>query len=213
MTTYTVEKTFQWRGCITEKVCSVMRMFGLDADRLRDSGVTHKCRVNLSPGQVCYITGASGAGKSVILRQLYEQAPAEDKLRLDDIPLEADKTVVDCIEGEVFDSLGLLSKAGLSDVFCVLNQPVNLSDGQQYRYQLARAFASGKKMIFADEFCSNLDRVTAAVIAYKVRQFASRTGTTFILAGSHDDMLCDLGPDVIVIKHLAGKTEVIYSKK
>jgi len=70
----------------------------------------------------------------------------------------------------------------------------------------------GKKFVFADEFCSNLDRVTAAVISYNVHKFAKRTGVTVILAASHEDILVDLGPDVLVIKELSGPARVVYKR-
>ncbi|MFB0553503.1 MAG: hypothetical protein ACETWQ_09335, partial [Phycisphaerae bacterium] len=90
--------------------------------------------------------------------------------------------------------------------------PCNLSEGQKYRFRLAMALAARKKFIFADEFCSELDRITAAVISCNVHKFAKRTGTIFILASSHDDILLDLSPDVLVVKELSGPTEVIYKQ-
>ena len=210
MQTYTVEKTFPWQGKLTDKVTSVMKMFGLNLDRLKTQTPVHKCSIRLKRGDICYITGASGSGKSVMLRELYKSCPAGKRLWLDDIELEKDKSLVDCIQGNFFTALRTLSKAGLSDVFCVLNQPHKLSEGQKYRYRLARALASDARMIFADEFCSNLDRITAAVISHNIHDIARKTGKTFILASSHDDLLIDLVPDVVVIKYLAGRTEVIY---
>ena len=103
-----------------------------------------------------------------------------------------------------------IANAGLNDAFVVLNEPARLSEGQKYRYRLARAIGSGKKIIFADEFCSGLDRITAAVVSHNIRKIAAREGITFVLAGSYDDLLCDLRPDVIVMKYLTGATEVIY---
>ena len=189
-----------------------MKMFGVNLERLK-APVSHKCNVSIKPGEVCYITGPSGAGKTVLLDLLYEATPADDRLRLKEIQLESDKTLIDCIEGDFFSALRVLSRAGLSDVFCVLNQPSRLSEGQQYRYRLARALVSDKKFIFADEFCSNLDRITAAVIAHNIRKMAGGTGKTFILASSHDDLLCDLLPDIVIIKHLTGNTEIIYRNR
>ena len=110
------------------------------------------------------------------------------------------------------EAISLLSYAGLSDVFCMLNAPANLSEGQKYRFRLACALASGKKFIFADEFCSNLDRITAGVIAYNVRRFAKRNNVTFFLASSHEDILADLQPDVLVVKNFTGEAEVTYKK-
>jgi ABC-type ATPase with predicted acetyltransferase domain len=105
-----------------------------------------------------------------------------------------------------------LSAAGLNDVLCILNQPANLSDGQKWRFRLAMALAAKKKYIFADEFCSTLDRITAAVIAYNVKKYATANGAVFILASSHDDLLLDLQPDVIVFKELSGEAKVIYKE-
>ena len=70
-----------------------------------------------------------------------------------------------------------------------MNWPGNLSEGEKYRFRLAMALASGKKFIFADEFCSNLDRITAAVICYNIQRYAKRHMMTFVLASSHEDIL------------------------
>lgn len=187
-----------------------MRMFGLTADRLTKTGVTVDCRLEINDGNIVYITGPSGAGKSILLGELEKSVPASDKVNLNEIKLPDDKSVIDCIDGDFLQALKLLSIAGLNDVFCVLNQPANLSDGQKYRFRLAMALASEKRFIFADEFCSNLDRITAAAISYNIQRHAKRTGVTFILAGSHEDMLADLAPDVLVAKELSGPTQVIY---
>jgi ABC-type ATPase with predicted acetyltransferase domain len=122
----------------------------------------------------------------------------------------AEKTLIDYVDGDFVTSLRILSTAGLGDVFCILSRPANLSDGQKYRFRLAMALATGKKFVFADEFCSNLDRITAAVISYNVHKFAKRNGVTFILASSHKDILLDLAPDVLIVKELCGPTQVIY---
>lgn len=223
---------FDWKLPLTGKVSDVMRAFGITVQRLKSNAILHNCTINLSPGQICYITGPSGSGKSVILREFYNHCENENKLNIDDIPLANDKTCVDAIEKITnnqdtnykritnnqransntgfLEILRTLSYAGLTDVFCVLNSPANLSEGQKYRYRIAKAIASDKQFIFADEFCSQLDRVTAAVISHNLRKFATKTGKTFILASAHDDLLADLRPEVIVIKHLAGEAEVVY---
>jgi len=213
MPTYSVSKTFSWKGRISNKDTAVMRMFGLTADRLTETGVTVDCQLKINEGDVVYITGPSGAGKSLLLGELEKSVPASDKVNLNEIKLPDDKSVIDCIDGDFLQALKLLSITGLNDVFCVLNQPANLSDGQKYRFRLAMALASEKKFIFADEFCSELDRITAAVISYNIHKYAKRTGVIFILASSHEDILLDLAPDVLVAKELSGPTQVIYKQK
>jgi len=210
MPTYSVCKSFQWRGRVSDKVARVCRMFGLTVEVLGERIVTHECRVEINDGDIVYITGPSGAGKSVLLRELQNAVPAEERIDLGEVELPGDRTLIDCIEGGVLGGLRTLSIAGLNDVFCILNQPANLSKGQKYRFRLAMALAARKKFIFADEFCSELDRVTAAVVSYNIHRFAKRTGTAFVLASSHDDILLDLAPDVVVVKELSGPAQVIY---
>jgi len=213
MPTYNVSKSFRWKGKLTDKVVQVCRMFGLTADRLTRRCIINNCRLEINDGDIVYITGPSGAGKSVLLKELERAIPASDRVNLARIRLTKDRTLIDCIDADLLTSLRMLSTAGLNDVFCILNQPANLSEGQKYRFRLAMAMAAERKFIFADEFCSELDRITAAVISYNIHKFAKRTGTTFILASSHDDMLLDLAPDVLVVKELSEKAQVIYKKK
>ena len=213
MPTYGVSKSFNWQGKITEKVALVCRMFGLTVDGLTKRRLNHSCQLEINDGNIVFITGPSGAGKSVLLGELEKSIPAWDRMNLTRIKLPSDKTLIDCIDGDLLRSLRMLSIAGLNDCFCILNQPCNLSEGQKYRFRLAMVLAARKKFIFADEFCSELDRITAAVISYNVHKFAKRTGTIFILASSHDDILLDLSPDVLVVKELSGPTQVIYKQE
>jgi ABC-type ATPase with predicted acetyltransferase domain len=210
MAIYTVEKCFPWQGPLSDKATRVCRMFGVTIDRLTDQAPTHTCRVEIRPGDIVYLTGPSGAGKSVLLRELERCVPASDAVRLACIGLPQDRTVVDCFDGDVVTSLQTLSAVGLSDVFSMLNRPCWLSDGQKYRFRLARALAAGKPFVFADEFCSELDQITAATVAFNVHRLAKHAGTTLVLASSRDDILMDLAPDVIVVKDFSGPAQVIY---
>jgi ABC-type ATPase with predicted acetyltransferase domain len=54
-----------------------------------------------------------------------------------------------------------------------------------------------------------LDRITASTVAFNIHKFARQTATTFVLASSHEDILVDLAPDVLVIKNASGPAEII----
>jgi ABC-type ATPase with predicted acetyltransferase domain len=248
MLKFDIARQFEGDLNITQRVSTVMQMFGVNKDRLSQINRLHKCEVEVQDGSIVYITGPSGAGKSVLLREIQNQIPPDERIAIDEIKLPTDKAVIDCIglaakvaekkynkksisavsacsavSLTTIEAMRLLGYAGLSDVFYMLTAPANLSEGQKYRFRLACCLASclgstpsrdgsGKKIIFADEFCSNLDRITAGVIAYNVRRFAKRAGVTFFLASSHEDILADLQPDVLVVKHFTGAAEVNYKE-
>jgi len=188
-------------------------MFGLTIDRLANRAPAHRCRVEIQPGDIVYVTGPSGAGKSVLLRELEQCVPVSEAVNLAGVDLPEDRTVVDCFDGDVIGCLRVLAAVGLSDVFSMLNRPCRLSDGQKYRFRLARALATGKPVVFADEFAVGLDRVTAATVAFNVQRFARRNGTTLLLSSSRDDILMDLAPDVLIMKDFFGPAEVIYKEQ
>jgi ABC-type ATPase with predicted acetyltransferase domain len=200
---------------MSDRVSTIMRMFGVSTDRLNEHRRTHTCAVEVEDGDIVYITGPSGAGKSVLLQEMQKGVPADERISIEQTELPADKAAIDCIHAglSTIESLSLLGYAGLSDVFCMLTPPADLSEGQKYRFRLAAALATGRRYIFADEFCSNLDRITAAVIAYNVRRFAKRNRVTFFLASSHEDILADLQPDVLIVKHFTGPAEVTYPSR
>ena len=205
-----VEKSFCWEGDLSGKVRSVMRMFGLDRVRLRESEVTHRLSVFIDDGDICFVTGPSGSGKSVLLGEMVGQFDAGEAVCLDDIELDRSAALVDCLSGSIGESLRLLGKVGLGEARCAILRPGDLSEGQRWRYRLAKAFDSGCRVIFADEFCSNLDRLTAAVVAFNAARFARENGLTLIVGSSNEDVMAEMLPDVIVIKQLQGEAEVIY---
>ena len=210
MTAFSLKKTFSWDGIATERVTSMCRMFGLTIDRLKDKKKVHSCKLDIQPGDIICLTGPSGSGKSVLLHELENAIEPEERINISEIELPSDKTIIDCFDMSLLETLRILSTAGLCDCFCILNQPANLSDGEKFRFRMAMAMAQKKKYVFADEFGSELDRITACSISYKLRDFANKSGMIFILASSHRDILADLLPDILITRESSGAAYVTY---
>jgi len=183
-------------------------MFGLGTDQDKTIQVLQRQEITIEAGEVVYLTGASGAGKSVMLEELRKHFP--ESIDLNTYELSEGIPIVDCFADGLDESFLWLGMAGLSDAYVLLRTAEQLSDGQRYRLRLALAMADKPKTIFIDEFCAALDRVTAAVIAHNVRRYADQYGTTFVVATSHDDLLEDLQPDVVAVKHLGSSWDVLY---
>ncbi len=205
----------------TAHVMEVAAMFGLGIDRDRHIQLIPETELRLSPGQIVFITGSSGGGKTTLLRLIREQIERDDAahaLSFDTLPAIPDRPLVDCFPNRTLsETLRLLSLAGLNDAFVMLRKPSQLSDGQRYRLKLAQAMAMAEtdvlpqlnKVVLADEFCATLDRVTANVLARNVRKWVDKTKVSFIAATTHDDLLESLDPDVLIEKHLGERLDLL----
>ncbi len=160
--------------------------------------------LDLQPGDVVLFLGPSGSGKSSLLRAVGDALQAQDAqaMPLPDLPL------VDALQGDLPTNLERLSMCGLSEARLMLRTPAELSDGQRARFRLAVALDARPSWVMADEFAALLDRPLAKVLAFNVRKLATRTGTGFLLATTHDDLLDDLNPNVIVRCHGEGQIDI-----
>ena len=89
-----------------------------------------------------------------------------------------------------------------------MRKPSELSDGQRYRFRIAKLLESGCKVWVADEFGAVLDRTTAKVVAFNVRKFAKKCGATVIVATTHKDLLNELAPTLYVDKRFKEKIDI-----
>ena len=213
MYTLNVQTEIDFHPPTTPRATELIRMFGLRTERIGEQRLRHRCRLSLRPGDIVYITGASGAGKTVLFNALYEQIDPNDRLRLENIALHDDRPAIDCIDQPIFASTETFTKAGMGDIFNMLQTPAHLSAGQQHRFRLAAALAHPATFLFADEFTSSLDRITAAAIAHHLRKLAGRSKKIFVLTSCHEDVLPDLLPDILIVKSLRGKTKTLCKDK
>jgi ABC-type ATPase with predicted acetyltransferase domain len=170
--------------------------------------------LEVNPGDVVYITGQSGSGKSLLLRDLERQMGERGMsvMNLDNVVLQPDLPLIDQIGKNTNDALRLLSIAGLNDAYLFIRKPGELSDGQRYRFRLAKAIESEADVWVADEFMAVLDRTAAKVIAYSIQKTARKLGTTVIVATTHTDMVKDLSPNLYIDKRYREKLEVEIMK-
>ena len=230
-----IEKSVTTAAKTSDHVLQVACMFGLGIDQEREEVIVPPTEVPVPSGEIVFITGASGSGKSTILKLIHDDLlndPSINVINFNNLGNEHSENKEHCIidgfgDAELSDVLRWLSIAGLNDAFVMLRKPCELSDGQRYRLQLAKAIGEAEyikrkgkmTVVIADEFGATLDRVTAKVISKNLQRWVKNTrkqnlendackGVCVIVATTHDDLMEALEPSVLIDKELGGKINV-----
>ena len=200
---------YETGGVVSSRTVGVGEAFGLGVDEAQRFVLFDDVELRVGVGDVVYVTGDSGSGKSVLLRAFLGDLGGE-AVDMAGVCVDVDRPVIDCVGGSFGEGLELLSKAGLNDAFLFVRRFRELSDGQKYRFRIAKLMESGKRWWVADEFCSLLDRDTAKVVAFNLQKVARQLGKAVIVATSHGDLFEDLSPSVYVHKRFGKEISVRY---
>ena len=206
---YVYDISFKTRSVLSERTVKVAEAFGIGVDEEKEHVIYKGFDLKLAEGDVVYITGDSGSGKSALLRALAEDL--EDRaIDMSMADVDPEKPLIETIGKTFQEALSLLSRVGLNDAFLFLRRYPELSDGQKYRYRIAKMIDSGKKFWLCDEFCSTLDRTTAKIVAFNMQKLARRSGATLIVATTHTDLEEDLNPSILIRKGWGEEISVEY---
>lgn len=207
-----VNLTFTSRVRRNKLTHSIQQAFGISPDSIESVVVRH-LTLEIQPGEIILVIGPSGSGKTTLINFLaaglagwkdgevkghvswpINYKPGTFK------PTKSQKALVELMHGgDVSFALHLMGLVGLSDAFIYLKRFNELSRGQQYRAMLAMMIAGNYNVWLIDEFCANLDRVTANVVSDKLQRLARSLGATVVVAAPHcDAFISTLNPDKVI---------------
>lgn len=183
----------------SQRCREIMNIFALSPGRLERSKILRDIPVKV--GGVTYVTGYSGSGKSTLLRLIMQR---HTRVLVPAPPLDETLPLIDLVGTNVKEAMEVFGWAGLGEAFIYLTPYQCLSDGQKARAQLALALSQKPELLIVDEFLSNLDRVTAKVVAYNFQRVCRTSGTHAVVATAHADLLEPLAPDHFIRLDLHG---------
>ncbi len=144
------------------------------------------------------IVGPSGSGKTTIARELFGASMVgawdwpQDKSVLDGFPVDM----------SIKEILELLSSVGFSSPPSWVRPFRVLSNGEQFRVNMARTLAEMKDLAVVDEFTSVVDRTVAQIGSAAIQKTVRRHGQKFIAVSCHYDIAEWLEPDWIYQPHV-----------
>ena len=135
------------------------------------------------------IYGSSGSGKTTILKRMGELSKSN---------FDYEKPLISNFDWlEPKDATLLLTSMGLSSVPTWLRPFHLLSNGEQYRAELAYKVGKAKdnEVILVDEYTSVVDRDVAKAMSFALQKYIRKTNKRIILASCHYDIMEWLMPD------------------
>ena len=139
------------------------------------------------------VYGGSGSGKTTILREYF-------KKDFSSVKFDKEKALISNFDWlEPKDATFLLTSMGLSSVPTWLRPFHALSNGEQYRAELAYLVgkANNDEIILIDEYTSVVDRDVAKAMSVALSKYIRRTNKRIVLASCHFDIMEWLQPDWI----------------
>jgi ABC-type ATPase with predicted acetyltransferase domain len=206
---FTFNISYETAAKITPRSIAVAEAFGLGLDEEKRFVIYDNVELQVKPDDVVLITGDSGSGKSVLLRAVKEDL-GEDAVDVADVQIDEDRPLVETVGSSVEEAIELLSRVGLNDAFLFLRSYRQLSDGQRYRYRIAKLLESNRDWWILDEFAATLDRDTAKIVSFNLQKIARLEGKCVIAATTHTDLLEDLKPSVHIHKRYGKEITVKY---
>ncbi|KYH39677.1 MAG: Sigma 54 interacting domain protein [Candidatus Bathyarchaeota archaeon B26-2] len=197
---------------ITPRTIGVAEAFGLGIDQTRKFIIYDNVELKIGPKDIVYITGDSGSGKSVLLKAIKKdlEEAGESVADMADLEIDQNKPIIESVGSTFHEALALLSRVGLNDAYLFIRRYRELSDGQKYRYRIAKLMESGAQWWIMDEFAATLDRDTAKIVAYNLQKQARRMGRAVVAATTHTDLFQDLAPSVHIHKRFGREVTVHY---
>ena len=196
----------------SKHVKAIMDCFGIEGETLSSRIITG-LQMEASGGNTIFISGPSGAGKSLLLRALdvdacspyvtfHRDSPGRERYSVGwirDLPSDVPLIELFASRWGMERSLAALNQAGLSEAYVYLKPYDLLSRGQKYRARLADLALRDDQVWLIDEFCADLDPISAKIVATNLRKHVMKyQRIAVVAAANHDHFLDALRPTRVI---------------
>ena len=202
-----------------EHVCKTYTVGEVSIEALKDASFT------IDEGEICVIVGASGAGKTTLIKllmRLYDPTSGQILMNGRDIreyDLDAYREKIGVVFQfyKLLPNMTALENVQIASQLCrqplpaeqvlrgvglgerMQNFPAQLSGGEQQRVAIARALAKNPKLLLCDEPTGALDYNTGKQILQLLQKQSRENGMTVVII-THNSALTGMADRVIRVK-------------
>lgn len=187
----------------TYSVARALALFNIDIGDARSFEIEAEVPIESDDWKIGVIVGPSGSGKSTLVRALLDEGFVEPTVE----PWPPNASILDAIGAEDFKGVtGTLASVGLGSVPAWIRPFGVLSNGEQFRADLARTLYRRPARAIIDEFTSVVDRRVACIGSMAFAKAWRRGPGQVVLVAPHFDILPWLAPDWVVRTSSTGPT-------
>lgn len=207
----------------TASVRTIMDCFGLEGEEI-SRRLFSDLDIEASAGNIIFISGVSGSGKSLLLKAI-DPSFASPNVQISKKilggeseytvgwlrPLPNDIPLIEYFSEKwgIEKALKVLNQVGLAEAFVYIKPYDLLSRGQRYRARLAELIIRDDQVWLIDEFCADLDPLTAKIVAHSLRKLIiHQQRIAFIAAANHSHFLDALRPTRVISLRAGTKPKI-----
>ena len=174
----------------TARIVQVSSMFDIPPGLSVSTSFHHDLPIENETWKIGLIVGPSGAGKTQLASHMFP-GRLQERLQWDT------RSVVDNFPKTmpISEITGLLTSVGFGSAPSWLRPYRALSNGEQFRADMARMIAENDYLVVIDEFTSVVDRQVAKIASNSVQKAIRRSETKFVAVTCHYDVEDWLQPD------------------
>ncbi len=196
---------------LVSRVRKALKAFGAHRMRLQRR-VLRGVRLRIEPGTVHLLWGASGAGKTALLRLLWDEMPDAGWVDVPEGKVEAfipgvaepaisDRIILDRVAYRLRDvpaAVELLGRLGLADAVLWRASSDHLSAAQRERFHLALLLAGRPDLLLVEGLAAFLDAPDARRIARALSKLVREAGITLVVSSHREEVRQALEPDRVI---------------
>ena len=199
----------------------IIESFGITVQEINEN-IFQDVSFYAREANIIFITGTSGSGKSLLLKTISKNTHSE-KTEIEGGIVDYNGSIyeprIDDFESPVLsyflkkypkqNVLATLARCGLGEPFLFLRKINQLSNGQYYRSLLCDLVLKNSDIWILDEFCANLDPITAKIITKNLRSLVILNSKIALIAAAHSHHFLDvLKPTFSIVLKKGKKPEV-----